>query len=1092
MSLSSFGVRKPVVANLMMWAVIGLGLIYGVTLRREFFPDTRPNQVIVLAPYPGASPDEIERSLAIKIEDRIVDLEDIKEINTVVTDGAATIRIEFVPGVRIEDAVARVKREVDALDDLPEQSERIIVRDFLPNIPVVALTLFGDIDERLLKDAIRQMRDDLRSLDGMGDLLLSGVRTDEISVEIDPSWLVEHELGFVEVAQRVRAAMAELPGGTLRTSTGTIAIKTTTIDETAAEVRRIIVKSAPDGSPVRLGDIARVSDGFADVDLITRFQGLPCASLTVYAVGDADVVRMAEVVKAYAAGRERADLELTLLERLRYRLMSGAKSAEKPVRIRAYELGASRESLPGELAIHTDLARFITQRLDLLSRNALWGGVLVFLTLLLLLAPRVALWVTVGLVIAVLGTLAMMHFIGITLNLLTMFGLIVVLGLLVDDAIVVAENITSKYESGEPALNAAVSGTLEVEWPVVATVLTTIFAFMPLRLIEGQIGDQLGVLPLVVTCALLVSLFESLVILPSHMGHSLLASSKRKPGVGRRIGDALERGRNAVIRGVLIPAHQRLLGWCIRYRYITLSFATALLIASAGLVAGGRVEFNFLTSADAEFFIAELRMPVGTPIERTEEVVRRIEEVCASEPEVNSVFSIIGASEAVDGSSSIAQGNIAQIWVELVESEHRERRSSEIVQDVQDQIGVIPGVRSLRFEEIAGGPGGTDITLTIVGERRAVIERATSQVADLLRAQRGVFGIADDVDAGQRELRLTLRDGATELGFTTEQVAVQVRAAVYGLEAHTFAGDREDIDVRIMADRETRRSLAALERMHLISPNGRAVPLVEVVEVAEGQGNATIKRLDRRRAQTVTADVDDRVTNPEIVMAAIGPELARIAQENPGVRILPRGRQKEAMDSLSTLPLGMLVAVGLIYVTLAWLFSSYLQPLIVLSAVPFASIGAIWGHYLLGFDMTILSLIGFVALTGIVVNDSLIFMEFYNHRRHEGMAQREALLETGRARLRAILLTTMTTVLGLSPLMAEQSFQARFLIPMAITISFGLMAATLVVLVVLPCLLVVGNDLRTVARLAWRGPGSQAGGVDPSIGGAAVRSTEID
>ncbi|TVQ64751.1 MAG: efflux RND transporter permease subunit [Phycisphaerales bacterium] len=1069
MSLSSFGVHRPVVANLVMLVIIGAGIIFGLNLRREFFPETRPNEVIITAPYPGAAPDEIESSLAIKIEDRIADLRGVKEINTTVSEGVASIRVEFVSGTDINIAVARVKREIDALQDLPERAERITVAEFEPNIPVVMLTLVGESDEAVMKRIIRQMREDLRVLPGMGDVFVSGVRTDEISVEVRESAMLEHAVSLPHIAQRIREGMAELPGGAVRAPGGNVAVRTVGAQERADEVRSIVVRSDEGGRPLLVGEIAEVTEGFVDADIFTRLNNRPAVSLTAYAVGDQDVVEMAEMVKAYAAGRMRQSIEPTLRERIAL-LTGAAERGEPPPRIAAYELGLSREAIAeGDLVTHSDIARFVSQRLELLSRNALWGGMLVFIVLLLLLAPMVAIWVTVGLVISILGTLAVMHFAGITLNLLTMFGLIVVLGLLVDDAIVVAENIAARHEAGDPPIKAAIAGATQVEWPVIATVLTTICAFLPLRLIDGRIGDLMGSLPLVVVCALSVSLVECLLILPSHMGHSLQVADRRRATGGRlrRTLRRIDRAREGVFQNVLVPFYTRLLHLCLRHRYLSLCVAVATLIVSVGMVTGGRAPFVFLVSADSETVIAELRMPIGTPIGETDKVIRRLEAATLALDEVDTVFTLVGAVSDIEGAGAVSQSHLAQLFIELKPVEQRDRRSDEVIVAIQQSVGDLPGVRSLRFSELQGGPGGTDVTLTVVSDRPALIAPVVRTVKEELSEFDGVFGVADDADSGQRELRITLRDGAAELGFTTESLAMQVRAAVFGLEAYTFAGDREDVDVRVMRGRDARRSLNAIETMWVFTPDARPVPLGEIARIEEAESYATIRRLDRVRAVTVNADVDDARANTETVMRELAPTLRDIERANPGVRILQRGRQQDMADSFRTLPLGMLAAVGMIYVILAWLFSSFLQPLIVLCAVPFAVIGAVWGHLLLGFEITILSLIGFVALTGIVVNDSLVLMKFYNDQRAKGVPIYDALINSGRARLRAIILTTMTTVFGLSPLMMEQSFQARFLIPMAITISFGLLGATVLILLVLPCMLLIVDDIRRFFRAAW-------------------------
>ena len=1089
MSISSFGVRRPVVADLAMWAVIVAGLIFGSSLTREFFPETRPNRVIITAPYPGASPDEVETSIATKIEDALSTLDDVKELSSTVVEGGATIIVEFEEGIDVDNAVADVKREVDALQDFPDTADRIIVGKLEPNLPVIVLSVFGDAPERELKSAILEIRDDLRSLPGMGDVLISGIRTDEIRVEVDPAALVEHDLSIAGVADRVRQAMIELPGGSVRSGTTTISVRTLGAQERAEEVRDIVVKAGEGGFVLRLRDIATVSQTFADVDLKERLNGRPSASVTILKVGDQDAVDLADNVKAYAAGLRGDAFEPTRREGIALKMRRPGSTEPVSERHRAWNLGRQRAAqtpLPGEVALTTDLARFIVGRLNLLTRNAISGAILVFITLTLFLNLRVSFWVTGGMVVSILGTLAAMHFAGITLNLLSMFGLIIVVGLLVDDAIVVAENIATKHDKGMSPEEAAIAGAEEVGWPVVGTVLTTVFAFLPLAMLEGQTGDFLAQLPIVAACALTASLFEALFILPRHMALTLRKQDEEARRGRRSLASALEArfdaAREAFFHNRLEPAYARLLAWCLRRRWLTLALASSVLIVSLGMLAGGRVGFVFLDSSDAETVTAELRMPVGTPLAETDRLARIIERAAMEQTEVRSIFSLVGSISSLSGESGSAQQtHLAQLIMELAPVEERERTSEEVIVAMRRAMGDLPGVKSLRIQGMVGGPEGTDITLTVSGDDEGRLLEAALEIERALAEFDGVYDIANDADRGQRELRIRLRPGASELGLTTESVARQVRAAVFGLEAHTFPGRLEDVDVRVTLPESTRRSVSAVESMRIFTSSGVSVPLIEVCTLEEAEGYATVRRLDGKRAITVSADVDSAVANTERIMAQLRPMLRAMEASGGGVRVIERGRQQDMAESFARLPLGMLVAVGLIYVCLAWLFANLVQPILVMTVIPFSLIGVVWGHLVMGYNMTFLSMIGFVALSGVVVNDSLVYIEFYNHERKRGVGVLQALLNAGRNRLRAILLTTITTTAGLAPIMLEQSFQARFLIPMAITISFGLISATTVVLVALPCLIGAIDDVgRGMARVLRGERIAAPGDPDPS------------
>jgi multidrug efflux pump subunit AcrB len=570
------------------------------------------------------------------------------------------------------------------------------------------------------------------------------------------------------------------------------------------------------------------------------------------------------------------------------------------------------------------------------------------------------------------------------------------------------------------------------------------------------------------------------------MGHTLHRSDQRGDKISKldRIEQKFDGARDHFFMRILIPAYMRAIAACIRTRYFTLACAIAILITSIGMVAGGRLEFVLFEDSDSETINASLRMPVGTPTAVTDEYVRRVEEAFLAQPETKSAFAQAGAIGDINGEGNDASAShIGQVIVELIPTEQRDRQSSAIIQSVRDRLGEIPEIKSLRMDPVGGGPGGPAITLAVVGENPDRIDAAVKEIKQIINSYAGVENLSDDSDAGQRELRLSLRDGADEIGFTTEWLAQQVRGAVFGLEPHTFPGVREDVDVRVIFPPRIRDSLAAIEGMHVYAPDGRAVPLMEVARLEEERSYASIRRLDGQRVVQITADVNRQSgANPEQIAASVMSEIEGVLAAYPGVRIVERGRQKDTTESLSTLPLGMMVAAGLIYVILTWLFSSYAQPLVVMSAIPFALIGMIWGHIVLGYSMTFLSLIGFIALSGIVVNDSLIFVKFFNEKRAAGWTVPAAAMLAGHARMRAILLTTVTTVLGLTPLMLERSFQAAFLIPMAITISFGLISATGIILIVLPCLLVILDDVKRLIATLWTGRMQRPSQAEPAAG----------
>ncbi|MEM8781390.1 MAG: efflux RND transporter permease subunit [Planctomycetota bacterium] len=1068
MSLASFGVRNPVPANLLMFGLLAAGLVAASTLRKQFFPEVESESATITLAYPGATPEEIEETLVIKVEDAIFDLDEVDELNSTVGEGGGGIVVNFVEGQNPDQALDELERRIDALQDLPEESEEITLALNEPRLPVIMLAVYGDLEELALKRAALALKDDLQALPDMGEIAIDGSRGYELSVNVRQNALLEHGVPITAVSNAIGNWMREVPGGTVRNAAGNTNVRTMGVAERAPAIEQIVVKATMNGEVVKVGDVAKVTEGFTDTGIENRFNGQPAVYLTVFKVGDQDIVKMAEMVRAYVAVRSGGDAG-----------QSRWSSLTKPHVQSAIELAQTNaRPLPGgaQLAVFTDLARFVEGRLDLLLRNAFYGALLVFGTLLVFLNWRVAFWVGVGLITALAGTLVLMGFMDVTLNLLTMFGLIVVLGLLVDDAIVVSENIQRRHEEGEPALEAAVKGAGQVQWPVVATVMTSIVAFLPLTWIEGNIGDLLGALPVVVACALIMSLVECLLILPSHMGHSLIHRDRQRERYERGHGgkhslfQRFEERRDAIINDKIVPAYAAALAKALRLRYVFVAGVLGVLLVSTGMIAGGRVPFEFLPQNDAETIIVNVRLPIGTPETTTADVAGRIERVAQALPEFKAVSVTIGQSANIDtGQTSAYSPHLAQIFLELTAVETPGRRPSpQVIQSLRDAlVGQLDEVDRITFEPISGGPGGADISVKLRGQDVGQLQEASAALRATLLGFADVADVSDDNDLGQPEQRIVPRPAdAAAVGLTPTDIALQVRGFLFGLEPHTFAAEREDIDVRVRIDEDTRRSLADIENAWLVTPSGTPVPLTEVADIVSDAAYATIRRNDRQRVVNVQAYVREGVS-PEAVTAAL--DLDELRAAFPGVEVSYAGRQEQMGDAFASLPLGAGAAAVMIYIILAWLFGSYLQPLTVMAVIPFSLIGAVWGHFIMGYSLTFLSLIGLVALAGIVVNDSLIYVQFFNERRGAGVDVFNALLDAGRARLRAIFLTTVTTVLGLTPLILETSFQARFLIPMAISIAGGLICATVLILGVLPCLMLMLDDGKRAARWLWFG-----------------------
>ncbi len=1080
-SLPRFSVENRVLVNMLMVTIIIGGAYGGLTLVREMFPESRPNQVAISTIYPGATPSEVEKGIAIRIEEAIKDVEDIDKIETHIGEGSCTILVTMKSGAKdIDLAVNDFKAAIDTIprDELPEDAEETRVMKFEPQLPVISVSIYGDADEAALKDVGREMRDELLLLLPESKIELSGARKAELLVEVQPEKLTEYRLSLAEIAETIRHSNLDLPAGQVKTPQQNVAVRTLMETDDADRIAETILRTTVGGQLVRISDVGRVIDGFEDSDIRGRFNGHPSVSITVYKTGNGDAVEIATRVKAYVAGRVRQPMDWDWQTRLKSRL-----GMDVPA-MRIYQQ-QKNEPLPAALRVmvHTDLSRFIADRLDLVKRNGLWGLVLVFCSLLFFLNWRVAFWVMMGVVLSIAGAIMVMHMIGETLNLISMFGLIIALGMLVDDAIVVGENVFARVEEGEEPHLAAIKGAEEVAWPVVIAVMTTIGAFMPLMFIEGQIGDFMGVLPVVVTCALGISLLEALSILPCHLAEWLMPV---RQDLGHapprhwlaRIARPLRAAQQNAVRRFTEHHYKWLLERAVRYRYVTMALAVAGLLIALGLVAGGRVPFVFVQKMDSETIVVSVRMPVGTPIEETQRTMEAIEALATDKnrfPEIKTIYTLLGESLRIGehGTSSTNGTHLAQSIIELTTVDERERPSEAIIAEMRAETDHLPGVTWIKYESMQGGPGGAEIEMEITGKILPDLLAAAEVIKKTLAGFSGVYDIADDFEAGRREAQIQLRDSARPLGITARSLALEVRGAFYGLEARTLQRDREDVDIMVRFPEERRRHIYELEAMHIATPDGRMIPFREVARIEEAPGYSSLRRVDQRRAVVVSADVDHSKGNPEVITSALSTTIRQLEADYPGLRIEFGGNKRELAKSFGSLKRDFLIALVIIFVLLAGLFKSYVQPMIVMTAIPFGLIGAVAGHYLMGYPLTILSIIGIVALAGIAVNDSLILVDFTNKETKEGCSALEAVIQAGQRRLRPIILTSLTTILGLAPMMAETSWQARFLIPMAISISFGLLFTTILTLLVVPAIYLIVDDFFRMARWVWYGPMSR-------------------
>ena len=1034
----TWAARHTVFANLLMLIMLIIGVMAGFQIRSELLPQFALDRVSISVVWEGASPQEVEEGVCIRIEEGLTAVEGIKKINSTAYEGRCEVMVElhsWIKGSR--DLMEDIRSEINRINTLPENIERPVITEVKRTNHVVHLSLYGDVFEEVLKRKATEIKDDLLDMPNISKVILTGLRDWEISIAVSEETLSRYGLTFERLANIIRKNVLELSGGDIRSSERRIRIRTLGKRYTGPEFEQLEILTQKNGTVLKLGDIAHVVDAFENSDRTGRFDGKPAALITVYRTDEEDALSISKAVTAYVKKKRR----------------------ELP------------EGL--HLVNWADTSRLIRDRLDLLLRNGRMGLVLVFLSLWLFLDIRLSFWVAMGIPISLLASLGFLNFSGGTLNMLTMFAFIMVLGILVDDAIVVAENIYSHMERGKNRVQAAIDGCYEVVLPVITTVVTSIVAFVPLLMMEGTVGKFMAVLPAAIIAALLASLVESLFVLPAHLGHWV-----RPPGKGSvssRVRNAIDRTINWHIHRMYAP----ILRFCLSARYLVFALALAVFAVTVGLAAGGHVRFLFFPKLDSDWVEARLLFPLGTPIRQTQSAAQRIEEAALAleedfrsktgEPIVKHVFAMLG--EQVERSERrgrvVGGSHMAQLIVELLPSEARGISAEEIINHWRVRTGEIADVMNLTFG--AGGarpPGGKPVDVQFYGDDFDNLKRAVREFKHELKKYPGLYDIQDDFRPGKLEFQVSLKSQARVLGVSLDDLARQLRASFFGLEVLRLQRGRDDVKVQLRYPPEERRSLENIGKMRVRTSSGAEIPFYEVAEVRMVQGLDEIKRAARRRVLNVTADVDSGRANPAEVLGDLRTNFfPKLLDRYEGIGFRFEGQAKETRESFVSLFRAFAVAITIIFTILATLFRSYFQPLVVLSAIPFGIVGAIWGHVVMGFDISILSVMGILALSGVVVNDSLVLLDFANRSIKNGMPIEDALHQAGVARWRAIVLTTMTTAAGLGPMLFEKSFQAQFLIPMAISLCFGLLFATVIILVFVPVISLIGND---IGRCCWR------------------------
>jgi len=1046
--------RNNVAANLLVVGIIVAGVSGLWKNKREVFPTVSSDMISVSVVYLGAAPAEVEEGICIKIEEAIEGIEGIKKILSTASEGLGTTRAELLPGTDLTKALDEIKSAVGAIDTFPTLAERPVIEEIVVEKQVINVAVAGEVGEHALRRFAEQVRDDLTAMEGITRVRLGNARPYEIAIEVSPSALREHGLTFDAVASAVGQSSVDLPGGSMRTSGGEILLRSIHQAYVGEDFEEIVLMTRSDGTRVLVKDVCTVIDGFRESDQEALFDGKPAVMIQVFRVGNQNALSISSEVQSYVASKQ--------------------------------------ASLPAGIQMTTwqDDASYLRSRQDLLIKNGFFGLVLVFAILALFLRLDLAAWVSLGLFVSFLGTLWLMPIMGVSINLLSLFAFILVLGIVVDDAIVVSENIHAHQQREGFSLLAAIRGAQEVGKPVTFAVLTTVAAFLPLVMVPGNTGKIMRGIPLVVIPTLLFSLVESLLVLPCHLSHRRGSTTQnpadsgaerahRKGGAWSRVQALFSHQLEQWVDSFYTPVLQK----AIRWRYFTLCCGLGVFLLTLGLMGGGWVRFQFFPPVEGDNLAAILNMPEGTSVDETRRAVKALEssamrlgekiDQSLAITDARGVFHHALASVGQqpflktqqEGAGkfvpNVSNAHLGEVHIELAASESRPGISSyELANAWREETGVIAGAESLKFTASIFS-AGEPINLQIMGKDFDTLQAAGNDLKAILNQYPGVQDISDTFKQGKQEIQLRIKPRGELLGLTQAALGRQIRQAFYGEEVQRIQRGRDDMRVLVRYPEQARRRLSTLQHMLVRTPDGREVPLSEVADLTFGNGFSSIQRVDRQRAVNVLAEVDLTQGNTtEIIQALNRDGIPRLAAKYPGLRFAWEGERREQQETMMGIASGYPLALVIIYALLAIPFRSYTQPLIVMSAIPFGLIGAVLGHIVMGMDLTILSMFGIVALSGVVVNDNLVLVVYINRKRKEGMALSEAVLQAGVARFRPILLTSLTTFFGLMPLILEKSVQAQFLIPMAISLAFGVLFATAISLLLVPVAYLLLEDLK--------------------------------
>jgi multidrug efflux pump subunit AcrB len=1026
--------RNHVAANLLMVSIVLAGLMsLNFRIPLEIFPSFESDTISVSVSLNGATPEDAELSLATRIEDAVSDLEGVKELSSRSVEGGTTVTIEAEKGYDARELLADVKARVDEINSFPDDAEKPVVALATRVREVISVALSSDnLTEKELRSYAEKVRDDLLRLPNITQVELDGVRDYEISVEIAQDNLREYNLTLSEVADKIANSSLDLSAGSLDTDGGEILIRSKGQAYNRDQFESMVIKNNADGSVLYLRDIATVNDGFEESAMRSRFNGSLSAMIDVYRVGQQSAITVADEVKDYVAEQQAL-------------LPNGLK-----------------------MSFWDDDSEIVKSRLETLIVNACQGGVLVLLLLTLFLRPSIAFWVFIGIPVSFMGAFLVMPLFGVTLNIISLFGFILVLGLVVDDAIVTGENVYTHLKTSESGLEAAIRGTQEVSVPVTFGILTTIAAFLPIAFVEGDRGPIFAQLPFIVIPVLLFSLIESKWVLPAHLKHVRIRKHQSEGSFARfqrRFADGFE--------SFILRYYHPLLAVALKNRLTTLMLFIAVLMLSLAMIFSGWTRFVFFPRVQSDTAVATLTMPAGTPFEVTDRVVVKMVEAArklkADYSDEETGESVVQNIFSASGRGGSAENGMVRFELTPAEDRDPALTTTRLVQEWRQMIGTVPGAESLTYRAELGR-GGDPVDIRMSSSNVADLSAMADQVKAHLKTYPTLFEIVDNLSDGKEELQVELTQQAYALGLTRGDIIRQVRQNFFGIEVQRVQRGSDEVSVYVRLPKDERQAISNLRNIQIETDAG-FVPLNEVAYLVPSRGASAIYRINQQRTVSVTADLDKTTTNTTVLQRNLAEFMDGLVSQYPGSSYTLEGEAREQQESFSSLIIGLVFVFFAIYALLAIPFKSYAQPLIVMSVIPFGAIGALAGHWLMGMDLTIMSLLGLLALVGVIVNDSLVLVEYSNRRQQELSktmsafeAVEEAVKTAGVARFRPVALTSMTTFLGLMPLLFEKAVQAQFLIPMAVSLGFGILFGTLITLIMVPVNIMLLEDAKRFFR----------------------------